>query len=350
MKFAIRADASYLIGTGHIMRCLTIAEELARNGNYVFFICANENGNLIKFIQDRGYTVRIIPPMNDPSEDAILSNCAITEEGGMVDWLIVDHYRLDYIWENQLKNVVKHIFVLDDLANRNHACDILLDQNYFQDMLQRYIGKVPEYCRLLLGPSFAILRKDFYGNRLTLRERNGDIHKILVFMGGSDITNETKKAIQGILNSNLKNVYVDIIIGASNPHWELLNNEFGYHSNIKFHKQTSEMSRFISEADLAVGAGGSSCWERCFLGLPTLTFIVAENQISTTEAVALFGAAMNLGWYEDITALDLSNQLNQLISAPEKLLDMGKRSLELMGDFEIHGIRSTINELYKISS
>lgn len=348
MKIAVRTDASYLIGTGHVMRCLTIAEQLRDLGNYVFFICKDLHGNLIDLLKDKGFKVRTFQS-EDIITDARLSLDAIQDECEDVDWLIVDHYDLDEKWEIVVKKNVNQLFVIDDLANRTHICDLLLDQNFFLNMHERYRDKVPAYCKLMLGPAFAILRNEFYENRRRLSRTHSSCNKLLVFMGGSDSSNETKKVIEALIMANLKGAEVNIIVGASNPKWQELVNTYGSFDRFNFYRQVSNMARFIAAADLAIGAGGSSIWERCFLGLPSFTLIVAENQIRTTEDVASLGATINLGWHESVTSSDIANRIQGIINDSERLELMTKAAFELMGEYTTHGVHAIIKEIYQLS-
>jgi UDP-2,4-diacetamido-2,4,6-trideoxy-beta-L-altropyranose hydrolase len=190
---------------------------------------------------------------------------------------VVDHYALDARWESSMRNVVKKIMVIDDLADRLHDCDVLLDQNFYTDMSCRYDGKVPPHCQLLLGPRYALLRDEFRQLHEQVMPRSGRVKRVLVFFGGVDFDNYTERAIEVLASIGDQNWHVDVVIGAHHPHREEVE---AICSEQRFvcHVQTSRMAELMALADVAIGAGGTATWERCCLGLPTLTLCVADNQ------------------------------------------------------------------------
>ncbi len=297
MKVAIRTDASLKIGTGHVMRCLTLAEELTARGAEILFICRSLQGNLIEFIRESGYRVTTlvdeVSSNQGNSEDNFTSyndwlgasleldaeeTHSILKRESLWKWLIVDHYSIDKRWEIRQKNIVNKILVIDDLADRSHSCDVLLDQNYYSDMGERYNKLLPVNCGLLLGPRFSLLRKEFREQREKLPDKKGGIKKIFVFFGGVDINNMTGKVLGAIMGLIPETVIVDAVIGATNPHREKLKTLCDSVKNINLHIQVMDMAKMMAEADLGIGAGGTATWERCCLGLPTIAWSVAENQ------------------------------------------------------------------------
>jgi UDP-2,4-diacetamido-2,4,6-trideoxy-beta-L-altropyranose hydrolase len=196
--------------------------------------------------------------------------------GKIFDWIVVDHYALDVRWENIVRPHVKKIMVIDDLADRNHDCDVLLDQNYYADMQTRYNGKTPEYCELLLGPSYALLREEIRELSKKVKLRAGDVKKVLVFFGGVDKDNYTKQVIEALAEIHAQ-LEVVVVIGAQHPFKELIK-KICTKYNFVCHVQVSYMAKLMAEADLAIGAGGTAIWERCCLGLPAIIICTAENQ------------------------------------------------------------------------
>lgn len=197
MIAVIRVDASTQIGSGHVMRCLTLAQKLKKEKQAeVYFVMRLLEGNLISLVKDKGFFVFTLSEAavnNDlqgyakwltvtQKQDAEDTKAAISALSD-IDLLVVDSYAINYVWENELRSRVKQIMVIDDLANRKHNCDILLDQNFYLNKEQRYIGLVPENCKLYLGPEFALLREEFYTAKANLRQRDGRIKNILVFFG-----------------------------------------------------------------------------------------------------------------------------------------------------------------------
>lgn len=205
---AIRVDSSQVMGSGHLMRCLTLAERLRCEGTDVRFICRDLVGNPAHLAREKGFALELLPRREENSAltgytawltvsqetDATETIAALERAGrAFLDRLIIDHYAIDEVWEKHLRPYTKEIFVIDDLANRRHDCDVLLDQNFYRHMQHRYDGLVPTTCRLLLGPQYALLREEFYRVRETMRVRDGSLRRILVFYGGSDLTSETER-------------------------------------------------------------------------------------------------------------------------------------------------------------
>lgn len=322
MLAVIRADASTSIGSGHVMRCLTLAYRLKKEKNAkVVFVMRDLPGNLIDVVEKQGFEVLKLLPANQkyslngyglwltvPMEvDAqqtieVLQHYLQEHDCDVADRLIVDSYALDEQWELMLRPYCKEIMVIDDLANRRHECDILLDQNFYLNKDVRYAGLVPEHCKMLLGPEHALLRDEFYEAKKHLRKRDGNIKNILVFYGGSDLTNETEKAIKALvqLHDEGYSFTADIITGVSNSRREKIKNLCSKYLFLHYYCQVSNMAEFMNKADLMLGAGGSTTWERLYMELPALVTAVAENQIQGCEDCSQAGIIEYLGINEDI--------------------------------------------------
>lgn len=298
MNIIFRVDASINIGSGHVMRCLTLAKQLQKKNAKVYFISRVLEGNLIDFIKEKGFEVKTLS-----KNDKVLNNLEgyqkwltvsqqfdveqtiqiLTDLDISIDLLVIDSYAIDIEWENKIRPYVKKIMVIDDLANRKHDCDILLDQNFYLNMEERYNGLVPINCKLFLGPRYVILREEFYEVKKHLRHRNGNIKNIFVFFGGIDITNETMKTLRAIILLKQKDIVVNVVVGKNNPYKESIEKFCRKYDNINYYCQVDNMAELMNEADLAIGAGGTTTWERCFLGLPSLVIAVAENQIEIAK-------------------------------------------------------------------
>jgi len=331
MKVVFRVDASFQVGAGHLMRCLTLAEALRERGVDIYIICRECPGNLIAMLRQKAIPVRVMKPEDHTenlgeiqAEDADQTIGAINGES--TDWLVVDHYGLDAVWENKLRPHVKNLMVIDDLANRPHVCEILLDQNFVASGDVRYKNLVTPLCKVLLGPKYALLRKEFKMLRENLEPRVREMRKILVFFTSGDDQGETLKAMQGIELSG-KDVHVDVVVGLTNPGNEEIS-EKCTERNWDFHRQVDYMPRLIAEADIVIGAGGSSNWERCALGVPALVAILAENQLPIAEALDSAGIVVNLGWWSNLQATDYANALNALTH--EALNSMSDKAFKLV--------------------
>jgi UDP-2,4-diacetamido-2,4,6-trideoxy-beta-L-altropyranose hydrolase len=295
VKVIIRVDASLQIGTGHVMRCLILADELRkRSDSHVEFICKKHKGNLIKFINSQGFVthsldlqddLRISTPRlrhgdwlgGEQKEDSSLSAAIIKKF--QADWVVVDHYAIDYEWEEYVKEVVSRILVIDDLADRKHDCDILLDQNLYKDQPSRYYQKVPKSCQLLLGPTYALLRDEFIKEKPAVRIRTGKVERVLVFFGGVDLDNLTLSVLQVLQSVRSEGAVfdVDVVIGSRHPFKEEIE-FFCQKSSFICHVQTKEMAKLMNKADLAIGAGGITTYERLYLRVPSLLFPTSYNQ------------------------------------------------------------------------
>lgn len=300
-KVIIRADASVEIGSGHIMRCLTIAGKLRDNGCDVKFWMEPLQGNLIDYVAAEGFY-----------------NITKAEEATLY---IIDHYKIDERWEHQIRAFTPNIMVIDDLADRPHDCDLLLDQNVVPNFERRYDELVSANRVKLLGPQYLMMREEFITARANLRKRNGHIERLLVFMGGSDPTNETMKVLEALQSFEI--THIDVVVGSSNVNKGQIQEICAQHG-YSFHCQINYMASLMQEADFAIGAGGATIWERCYIGLPSSATIVANNQRITTDYAHELGAVINLGWHEQVTVETYKQLLNNL-----HIQQLGNKGLEL---------------------
>lgn len=331
------------------MRCLTLADELRTRGGACHFICRAQPGDLVAMIRSRGFSVaelsaepvdfvrgpddEVLPPHAQWLGCDWRTDAGKTQEivaGMEPEWLVVDHYALDARWETALQSHVRRLMVIDDLADRSHVCDLLMDQNFFADMSTRYLGLVPSSCELLLGTTYMLLRPEFTEKSQSARQRSGHVRRIHVFFGGSDPTNQTRNVLLALGKLRLRGVEVDVVIGSSNPHRSQLQGMCESMPNVVLHCQVSNMAELIDKADLGIGAGGVAMWERCYLGLPTITVVFAENQVRTTEDVGRIGAIKYLGRCTAFTADEYEEAIKEMIESPEELRRMAKTSRELV--------------------
>jgi len=339
MNVVIRVDSSLEIGTGHVMRCLTLAEQLRKSGFRVHFICRQMEGNISKLITEKGFNLFEIQSENITNiykwyqenwqQDAFTVINLIKESMLQFDIMIVDHYGLDVNWESTVKPFIKNLMVIDDLANRKHDCNILLDQNYKVNFEIKYKGLVPNDCKLLLGPNYVLLRDEFVVKANFVRPRSGQINRILVFFGGTDPTNETIKTLKALSKIN-KNIKIDIIIGATNNNRYAIKTLCDKYNNFQLYSQVDNISEFMGNADLAIGAGGATTWERCFMGLPSLTIVIADNQKEVTDSVAILGATINLGDSAAVDETTIYNHVKKLLKNPKIVENISKKSMNLV--------------------
>jgi UDP-2,4-diacetamido-2,4,6-trideoxy-beta-L-altropyranose hydrolase len=294
------------------MRCLVLAHQARLRGVSIEFICTDLPGHLGAMANQQGFTLRMIgaDPGNqrladfDWERDASLTSSLAG--GSPWDWLDVDHYGIDWRWEAAMRPATRQILVIDDLADRVHDCDVLVDQNYYLKLSSRYDKLVPFGCRKLLGPRFLLLRPEFKNTKLSLPRQIGDVKRILISFGGTDETNVTCMALDAITLLGRPDIALDVVIGATSPHRAAVEARLSALPQSLLHVQTSRMAELIMGADIAIGACGSSTWERCYLGLPTLVLVLADNQRQGAAELNATGAILNLGEAHDMTPNSLA--------------------------------------------
>jgi UDP-2,4-diacetamido-2,4,6-trideoxy-beta-L-altropyranose hydrolase len=290
MNFLFRADASLRIGTGHVMRCLTLATELRRRGMDCRFACRPMEGDIFRRIREEGFDILALPdvkgtgnlegdapwleiPWQTDAEQTIHAM-----EGFRPDWLVVDHYGLDARWEKALRPHCGRIMAIDDTADRSHDIDLLLDQNLVADLDTRYQGLLPAKVVTLLGPRYALLQEAYAKLHSQTPPRLGPVRRVLVFFGGVDEYNLTGMTIRAFLALDRIDVLLDVVINTSGPGFDAVKEISSLHSNITIHGLLPSLAPLMQKADLCIGAGGSTTWERCCMGLYTLVVTVASNQ------------------------------------------------------------------------
>ncbi len=309
MRVCFRVDSSFTIGSGHVMRCMVLASSLKKSGVDITFLCRDLPGNMGSYIMKSGYDMYFLMEQEkeniknnvgvqdvriDFYEDAEFTK-ELIDEIGIIDWLVVDHYTLDARWERLLRDSISKIMVVDDLADRKHDCELLLDQNEYKNKSLRYTGLLPAQCRQLLGPEFALLREEFSAQRSRTFTNENPCVKILVSFGSVDLTNETMKVLEGIRQIENRNIVVDVVVGENNLNKEKVERYCNGFNEFNFHCQINNMAQLMANADISLGAGGSSIWERFCLGLYSIIVSVAENQKEISADLASMGYLKYLG-------------------------------------------------------
>lgn len=325
MVIWFRVDASLDIGTGHVVRCLTLADMLVSLGAECSFVCKAHEGNLIDVITARGFPVFPLSladngcgvDVHQPSHASWLGGGWLNDadqtlshmDGGGVDWVVVDHYALDQRWEKRLRSACTKMLAIDDLADRYHDCDLLLDQT-FGRAVTTYRELVPSYCKVYSGSKYALLRPEFLAFReISIERKSGsfELTRLLISMGGIDKDNVTGQILCAIEGSSIsKTCKVTVVMGAFAP-WLLSVKEQAAKSlfNILVKVDINNMAEEMANSDLAIGAAGGGAWERCSLGLPTILLPIAKNQIQVAESLGKVGAVRVIRGLDDINvALD----------------------------------------------
>lgn len=326
-----RVDASLEIGTGHVMRCLTLAESLRERGCECHFICREHRGNLNDLISERGFNLYILSAtdvaqgleqeLDAPAHAAWLGTDWRTDMDEVrsfiskmtVDWIVVDHYAIDEKWERALRPNCRKLMVIDDLADRKHDCDLLLDQNLIKDWRDRYQGKVPENCALLLCPKYALLNPIYAELHNRIPPRDGPVRRILVYFGGADHDNMTGMVITAFESLQCDDIMLDVVVNPSSPHSKSIQRQAAQNKQICLHGYLPNLSSLMVQADLAVGAGGATSWERCCLGLPSLVITLAENQRPIAEELGSVGLVRYLGNKDVVDKTKVARELLKIL-------------------------------------
>lgn len=344
------------------MRCLTLAEKLRLHGANITFICREHAGNLFNLIEEKKFLVLKLPPPNKDWDIPLLTphsnwlgvpwfidaeETRSILQGNSVDLLIIDHYAINDKWEQAVKDMVKNIMVIDDLADRKHQCDLLLDVTLLEKDSNRYHPLVPPHCKIYLGPDYVLLRPEFYQEKDQMKVRTGSVKRILIFFGGFDHTNETGKALSSFLELGRDDIEVDVVVGQQNIHKHKLIAICKQYSNLHFHCQVNNIANLMRLADLSIGAGGTTTWERCYLGLPTIVWSIAENQKLICETLGKMKIIKYLGEIHSVSQALITKQLNKLIENEQERREMSQLSTVLMKDNDVN-VKILIEDIMKI--
>jgi UDP-2,4-diacetamido-2,4,6-trideoxy-beta-L-altropyranose hydrolase len=304
LRVTIRVDASPLIGGGHAMRCVTLANALAERGAGVIFVTAVIPDAMADRITGRGHSLVRIPASTELeregedwhegvlSADAQDADVRATGEAtGISDWLVVDHYLLDARWHSASRRFAERILVVDDLANRQYDCDVLLDQNFGRSAAD-YRRHVPPHAKVLAGATYALLRPEFARERPAALERRhacATAKRILISLGTTDPDGLAAKIARQVLDA-APSCALDVVLGPQAASLAELQELAREDSRVTVHVDSNRMAQLMRDADIGIGASGATSWERCCLGLPTLTLILAGNQRPTADALQRAGA------------------------------------------------------------
>lgn len=314
-QVAIRADASAEIGSGHLVRCLSLANELTKAGMHITFLCYELPQHFTDQIQADGHQLTLL---SEPWPVALPS--------GGIDLLIIDHYGADQEWQLTMRRQAKKIMVIDDLMDRGHNCDLLLNQN-LHAAAAPYQNLVPLHCSLFLGLEYALLRPEFY-QLAPERTIRSSLQRLLVAVGGSNPQHLDERILHELDNCPWA---VDVVLGATSPQSRAIESLCRKHQGRwTLHIQTQRMAQLMTQADLAIGAGGSSHWERCLLGLPALVVTVAENQRESTRLLHGREACWWLGDLDSLHPGAIRDAVDELAHNPQRLVQMSQVAAEIV--------------------
>lgn len=357
MKVLFRADASTQIGTGHVMRCLTLANALRSRGARCSFVCREHVGHLVEQIRVCGHEVHALPLAELPSTK--LSNAhhdhaawlgadwatdaqqtLAAMHGVPANWLVVDHYALDDHWEKQLRPHCDNLLVIDDLADRPHTCDLLLDQTFGREAAD-YRSLVPAACRLLCGSQYALLRPEFAALRSYSLQRRAQpsLRELLITMGGIDKDNATGLVLQALRTSLLPvDCRITVVMGTT-ALWlsEVRKQAQDMPWQTRVLVGVGNMAQLMADSDLAIGAAGATSWERCCLGLPSIMLVLAENQRTIARCLERSRAAMPINLDKSV-ATQLRELIVPLSNDSSQLLHMGECAARIVDGLGINAV------------
>ena len=346
-RIAFRVDASVSIGTGHVMRCLTLANALQKQGAECVFVCRPHDGHLIRQIEARGYQIEALSPpvqLTQAGDDLPHARWLGTdwtadaaETAGIlrdrhIDWLVVDHYGLDFRWEEKLRACCRRIMVLDDLADRKHDCAMLVDQSLGRSDAD-YRGLIGAGTRLFLGTKYALLRAEFAEKRVPslVRRQAASFRHVMISMGGIDRQNSTGRVLDLLQGCPLPaGLHISVVMGENSPSLGRVREmALLMARSTQVLVGVTNMADVMQDCDLSIGAAGGTSWERCCLGLPTIMLVLAENQLFNARSLERAGAVRVVtnaeGAVDKLTDLIHSGQLatflRQTSLAAAKLVD-----------------------------
>lgn len=361
MRLAFRADAGLAIGTGHVMRCLTLARVMAARGHGCRFVSRDLPGNLNHQIAAE-FPLTVLPapepgfrPLSGAPahaewagvewrQDAAQTGAALT--GGGVDWLVLDHYAFDHRWQSALRTTGCRVMVLDDLADRPHDCDLLLDQNLGR-LDRDYDALLPAGAERLIGPHWALLRPEFAAARpAALARRGAPLRRVLLTMGGIDRDDATGRVLSALAGlPSAQGLEVNVVMGAAAPHLARVRS---LAAALPFPcavvAGVSDMADRMAWADLAIGAAGGTSWERCVLGLPVLVAVLAQNQQAGAGALVAAGAALPLGDPLDAGLRGRLDQALRRLADPAALAALADRAAALCDGLGAERVAATLEQ------
>ena len=350
-NIGFRVDGSIEIGTGHIMRCLTLANALKNRGFICYFICRDHIGNLIETIVNNGHKIRVLKGLDDdclrndnnlilkPPHASWLGCDWIKDAEQTIEcvddlnlkWMIVDHYAIDSRWETMLKSYSEKLLIIDDLADRAHDCNQLIDQT-LNRQFNDYKNLVPDKCKLFLGSDYTIIRSEFLKLRKYSLERrkNNIVNKLLINMGGTDKDNCTSEILKVLKDIDLPQDFVIIIVLGGNSPW--INEVKSIASSLRWKTEikvnVTNMAKIMSDSDFAIGAAGITAWERCCMGLPSILVLLASNQIYVANALESRGAIILIRNKDKIPKY-LAPAINSLLTNKELRTNISKSASQV---------------------
>jgi UDP-2,4-diacetamido-2,4,6-trideoxy-beta-L-altropyranose hydrolase len=324
----VRADTSVAIGTGHVMRCLALAQAWRDAAGRVVFATNDLSPGIEQLL--RSEQVEIVKFNSTPGSAQDASQLEELSRAHHADWVVVDGYQFSAEYQRKLKDAGLKVLFIDDNGHATHYfANLVLNQNAHacQD---RYESRTPQ-TRLLLGPRFALLRREFQAWRQWKREMGPVARKVLVTMGGSDPENITAIVIRALQMASIESLEAKVVVGAANPNIESSERAAGQSQrDISVLRNVTNMPELMAWADVAISGAGSTCWEMCLLGLPAILIDLAENQRTVAKELDRRGIAVHLGSVGDVTPEKIASKLRWLLDSIETRTALSMRARELV--------------------
>ncbi|WP_027255509.1 UDP-2,4-diacetamido-2,4,6-trideoxy-beta-L-altropyranose hydrolase [Planktothrix agardhii] len=340
MQVVFRVDASTQIGTGHVMRCLALAQAWQDTQGQPIFIMANPIPALEERLKSEG--MKVVHLAAEPGSLADAQETAALAHQFEANWVVVDGYQFGSEYQQTIKNSGLNLLFIDDYGHAEHYyADVVLNQNISAEE-EWYQHREP-YTQLLLGTRYTLLRREFWQWQGWQRTVPPVAKKVLVTLGGADPDNVTLKVIQSLQIVEVEELEAVVVVGGSNPHYENLKmavQDSRY--PIQVQQNVTNMPELMAWADVAISAGGSTCWELAFMGLPSILLILADNQRAIAQKLATLNLAVNLGWHQDVTIEEIGLALRESIGDRPKRETMSKRERELVDG---NGARRVVSEM-----
>jgi UDP-2,4-diacetamido-2,4,6-trideoxy-beta-L-altropyranose hydrolase len=317
----IRADASARIGTGHVMRCLALAQAWRRSGGSAIFASAEITAALEARLAGEGFQSVRLSVTPGTNEDA--AKTAEMARSQNASWVVADGYHFGPNYQQVIKAAGLRLLLLDDYGHAvEYVADLVLNQNLTADAA--LYARCATYTRLLLGTRYALLREEFLRWSNWKREIPAVARKVLVTLGGGDPDNVTGKVVQAL--KQFSEIETKVVIGGSNPHVQSLQSSIIHHpSSIQLVVDAPNMPELMAWADVAIVAGGSTSWELAFMGLPSLVLIIADNQLAVARQLDKDGVSINLGTFATLTAKQIASALRTLVADQSQRNTMSQR-------------------------
>lgn len=328
MKLIIRADASIQMGTGHIMRCLALAQALKQQGGTAVFAIATCPPSLQERLEGEGFAICSVAEPMGSVMDAQSTILQAQQLG--CHWICVDGYQFGADYQRSLQMARLKVLFLDDYGHATHySAEVVLNQN-ISAQAEWYQNRDRE-TKLMLGAMYSLLRQEFWTWRGWRRSIPEIAHKILITLGGSDPDNVTARVIEALQVVQIPRLELMVVVGGSNPHLAALQRcaERSIHA-VQLLQNVTQMPVLIAQADLAIAAGGSTNWELAFLGLPSIIITLAENQTAIADQLQEQGISRSLGWHQRLQPAQIALTVYQLCQNPEKRSSMSQKGQALI--------------------